>query len=225
MADLLALFLLGVFGSAHCAAMCGPVVLSIPVSEHRLLPHLLYNLGRISTYSLVGLLLGGLGEWLISRTGSSPLLLLHRFEICLSLLAASLLFWLAMVRFSLWREPAWMEGGMITKLPGFRVIHQGVVVDRSPAACYLFGVLMGFLPCGLSYGAFSYALACGSWIWGGLGTMVFGLGTLPSLFFIGTVAGLLLHRHRKLFDFLAGLLLFGMALFLFWNSISRLVRF
>ena len=75
----------------------------------------------------------------------------------------------------------------------------------------LLGMLMGFLPCGLSFAAFARALPSGSAWAGGTLLLAFGLGTLPGLLALGLGASGLLRRHRKHSDLLAGLLMIYMA--------------
>ncbi len=115
-----------------------------------------------------------------------------------------------------------MRGMLPSRIPGFKSIYQGVMIDRSPAASYLFGVLLGFLPCGLSYGAFGVALATGNPVRGGLSTFVFGMGTLPGLLLLGTAASGIVRNHRRLFDLLAGMIMILMALSLFIRGVTRL---
>ncbi len=219
------LFLLGLLGSAHCLGMCGPLVLIIPEGKSRILSQLLYNLGRISTYTLIGAFLGLLGAGIAdisSQAGRDPLVLFGKIQLLFSFLAAAFLFWFGLIRLSICREPAIMQKAMPSRIPGFKSIHSGVVADRSVAACYLFGVLLGFLPCGLSYGAFAMALAAGDPVWGGLATLAFGLGTLPALFLLGTGASGIVRKHRKIFDLLAGMVMLFLAISLLSKGISRL---
>lgn len=220
--DLVSLFLLGFLGSAHCIGMCGPLVLTIPTGASKLLPHFLYNLGRITTYTLIGILLGAVGSTLAALSGTSPLMLLHKAEIFISFFSALLLLWLGLLRLSVWREPDWMRGAMPSRIPGFKTIHQGVVVDRSPAASYLFGVLLGLLPCGLSYGAFGVALATSSPVRGGLSTLAFGLGTMPGLLLLGTAASKVVRNHQHLFELLAGSIMILMGVSLVVRGVARL---
>src|SRR3954469_14309814 len=62
-------FLLGLMGSLHCAGMCGPLVLMTPVVGHsrasRVASRVLYHLGRITTYALIGLLFGMIGKSIV----------------------------------------------------------------------------------------------------------------------------------------------------------------
>jgi sulfite exporter TauE/SafE len=223
-AQLSSLFFLGLLGSAHCIGMCGPLVLIIPEGKSRFISQLLYNLGRITTYTIIGAVFGLLGSAiseLATQAGKDPLLLFGKVQLLFSFLAAAFLFWFGLIRLSICKEPAIMQKAMPSRIPGFSSIHSGVVADRSVAACYLFGVLLGFLPCGLSYGAFVMALAAGGPLQGGLSTLAFGLGTLPALFLLGTAASGIVRRHQKLFDLLAGLVMIFLAISLVTKGISR----
>ncbi len=221
-----AMFLLGFFGSAHCLGMCGPLVLSLPGGPGRFVVHLLYHCGRLSTYTLVGLLLGSLGGGLAGLAhalGADPLQVFSRIQLAVSLFSALFLGCFGLIRLGVLREPTWMSSAMPSRLPGFTAIRAGVIVDRNTAGCYLYGIMLGFLPCGLSYAAFAAALAAGSPLRGALATLCFGLGTLPSLLLLGTAAGTLLRRHQRLCELLAGLLMLGMALSLLSKGVLRLL--
>jgi sulfite exporter TauE/SafE len=76
---------------------------------------------------------------------------------------------------------------------------------------FLVGLMMGLLPCGLSFAAFSRALAAGGPFSGALLVFAFALGTLPGLLLLGTGASGLARRYRKHTDILAGLLMIYMA--------------
>ena len=85
---------------------------------------------------------------------------------------------------------------------------------------YLIGLMLGLLPCGLSYAAFARSLAAGSALRGGLLTLMFGIGTLPSLLLLGTGAGSILQRYRRQTELAAGLIMLGMS-FMLINNITR----
>src|SRR5215212_611248 len=80
-------FLLGLVGSLHCAAMCGPLVVAVSNAGGTRLPfgtsRLVYNSGRIATYAAIGLLFGAVGKtfalagvqrWLSLGAGAAILL-------------------------------------------------------------------------------------------------------------------------------------------------------
>ena len=75
----------------------------------------------------------------------------------------------------------------------------------------LMGMMMGFLPCGLSFAAFSRALPSGSPIKGAALVFAFALGTIPGLLLLGTGASGFARRYQSHSDILAGLLMTYMA--------------
>lgn len=163
-------FLLGFLGSAHCAAMCGPLALALPATGHTraafVAGRAAYNLGRIVTYGLLGALFGllgrgfavaGLQRWLSLGVGAA---------ILISLLATK--------NFGLAAAPAkaigWLKSGL-GKL--FR--------QRTVGSLFAIGVLNGLLPCGLVYWACAAATTTGT-VAAGVGYMMaFGLGTVPMM--------------------------------------------
>ena len=62
----LTLFLLGFFGGGHCVGMCGGLssafALQLPPHIHRFWLILLLNIGRITSYVIIGVLMGGIGQ-------------------------------------------------------------------------------------------------------------------------------------------------------------------
>ena len=163
-------FLLGFVGSLHCAGMCGPLVVAVPVygQTHRaaIAGRLLYNAGRITTYCLLGLLFGVIGEIL-------SLTVLQRW---LSIVAgAAILAALSFSTLSALHAPAWAGVNKLKRAFGV-LIHR-----RTRSATFLLGAINGLLPCGLVYIAAAAALGTGS-VQSALFYMVaFGLGTLPMM--------------------------------------------
>ncbi len=211
--ELSAMLLMGLVGTAHCIGMCGPLVAILPSENGAIRVHLAYNLGRITMYTLVGALLGALGGGLqsLGSTGES-LAWVARLQLMMSLLAAALLIVLGLARIGLIREPSWMSVASPTMIPGFRQIHTAAINRRRIPMIYAFGVFMGLLPCGLSYAAFSRAVAAQSLFEGAALVGVFGLGTLPGLLLVGTGLAPFMNRTRTLSNALSGLLMIGMSL-------------
>ncbi len=214
--DLGALFLLGLLGSGHCVGMCGPLILAFPGRQERLSGHLAYNSGRILSYSLVGLLLGGLGQGLALLAGEASLLWTLRVQLLLSLLAALFLALFGLSKLGFLKEPKLLSSASPGRLPGFQSLQRRLsasqATQRGAMIPLLFiGVLLGLLPCGLSFAAFAKALGAGGALRGALMGLSFGLGTLPSLLLLGLSASRLSLQHRQLSDLIAGMLMIGMA--------------
>lgn len=211
-ADLYALFLLGILGTGHCVGMCGPLVFAFPARSGRMSAHLFYHLGRIGTYTAVGGTMGALGlglSQLAGRSGLDPLAWIARLQVGFSLLAAAFLLVFGLSRLEIIREPAWMSFAAPEKIPGFgRILHSA---GGGRSGMLVLGMVLGFLPCGLSFAAFARALPAGGFLPGALMTLAFGLGTLPGLLLLGTGASGLARRYRRHSDILSGMVMIAMA--------------
>ena len=223
--ELCSMVVLGLLGTAHCVGMCGPLVLALPGRQGRLGAHLLYHLGRITTYTIVGAVLGaiGAGAGHLSGGGSADLGSMARMQVVLSLIAAALLLLFGLVRLGIVGEPAWLAAASPAKLPGFATVQRRASGGRPGVSMLLLGLMLGLLPCGLSFGAFAAALPAGSAWQGGLRLLAFGLGTLPGLLLLGTVTSSFARKHARVFDLLAGLLLVGMGASLAIDAAEALV--
>src|ERR1035437_8394759 len=167
---------LGAISSFHCIGMCGPLALALPLQYlppyKKLTGIFLYNLGRVVTYSLLGLFfgfvgrqiyLGGLQQWFSILIGC--LILVGVFQYCL---------------FKKHFRLQLMDAVNL-KLQQFigRYIRQTQLYGM-----FLIGSANGFLPCGMVYFAIASALATRS-VEGGVGFMAsFGLGTIPLMFLL-----------------------------------------
>lgn len=208
--DLIAMAGLGFFGTGHCVGMCGPIVIAIPAAGGGLSRQLLYHAGRITTYTLIGGLLGGIGGGL-SRLGGMAHV--ATIQTGMSVLAALFLAWFALARIGLIAEPRWMSSASPIALPRYDTVSKGAVSGRR-LAIFFWGMMLGTLPCGLSYAAFAKALPSGGVASGMTLALAFGIGTAPGLLLVGTVGGRLLSRHRKLSDLISGAVMASMAVVL-----------
>jgi sulfite exporter TauE/SafE len=109
------------------------------------------------------------------------------------------------------------------RFPGYRRIVQSAMQDGNATAMAVLGLMLGLLPCGLSYGAFAMALQAESITEGMLLTGALGLGTLPGLLLLGTGIGAIIRRFRRQSDFLAGLLMSGMGLILLFRGVKLIL--
>lgn len=166
-------FTLGLFGSLHCVGMCGPLMMALPTRPgpaERAGQLLLYQLGRISSYALIGFTLGWLG-WGAKIWNSQN---------TLAILSGVILLVLAILQIDL--------GNVLLRFPAFgrfqlflrRQFSQ--LFKEAGWASYLgVGALNGFLPCGLVYVAIIGAVNAGHPLLGAAFMLVFGLGTTPLL--------------------------------------------
>jgi len=218
--DLVLLFSASVLGSAHCVAMCGPYVAMctaqfVPrgaTSAARCGLRVLFNLGRIATYSLIGLIVGAFGQ--IAQAVASRFGVLGLVAIATGV--AALVFGLSMIGWV--RDPA-----RVAAMAGLgRWLTAGRMRLRQapPAAApVLLGALQGWLPCALVYAAASRASLAGTPIMGALTMLVFGLGTLPAVFAMTLVPQTLLRRMQA--QRLAGVLLAALGVLLILRGLAN----
>lgn len=200
--------LAGLMGSVtHCVGMCGPFVISqvtsrmeqLPVdkmSEFRrltgaaLLP---YHFGRLSTYCLLGVLAGYFADSIGALT--------RIWWIGPVLLMMAGVFFLAFGLMGLMPH----LGGLLPASGEPRWWNRVLGVRARPLFAapfgwrgYVLGVMLGFIPCGLVYGALVLAAATGGALNGGVVMAVFGLGTVPMLFVTGFVGQYAAQKFRTL---------------------------
>ena len=167
-------FLLGLAGSLHCVAMCGPLMLALPLdgaARRQVLGQtLLYQAGRIGMYGMLGVLFGLLGKGIA----------LAGFQQGLSILAGGLM--LAAAFFTIqWERAALSVPGM-QSLTRWVQRQIAILLRQHPKGAALgVGMLNGLLPCGLVYTAVAGAISTTNGWSGGAFMLLFGAGTLPLL--------------------------------------------
>jgi len=171
---LLSALILGLAGSFHCIGMCGPIAFVLPVDRSNkwkaALQSLLYHLGRLVTYSLIGFLFGLLGKGLYLAGFQQRVSILMGVIMILAVLFPTN--YLAKFNFS---KPLYkLTGKLKTTLGSY-------LQKKSNSALFVIGFLNGFLPCGLVYMALIGSVAMGDPIQGALYMFIFGLGTSPLL--------------------------------------------
>ena len=207
----LTLFLLGFFGGTHCVGMCGGLssafALQLPPHLNRIGLIVLLNLGRISSYVVIGLLVGLVGQVGISLDDTRAVQ--NGLYIAANVLLLLLGLYLAGISASATKiegigKPIWKRlNPLLNKL----------LPIKSVPACFGVGVLWGWLPCGLVYSASLYALGSGNALHGGLYMLAFALGTLPNLLAMGIFAAQLkTFLQKRMVRLCAGLLVAGWAI-------------
>lgn len=206
--DLLAAFFVGIAGSVHCAGMCGGIIAGLNYAIPKgasLLPYALaYNIGRILCYAAAGALAGSLGAIFSHQIDGGIIVLKLISGIFLILLAAYIGNW--------WRGLAHLEN--VGKQFWKRIVpfSKKLVPFKSPFYALPYGIIWGWLPCGLVYSTLTWSLSSGDSLSGGLWMLFFGLGTLPSTLLIAFASKDIQNivKSQKVRQFIAlTLLLFG----------------
>lgn len=204
-------FLLGFLGSFHCVGMCGPLALMLPVSHHSktgiLLGRMLYNAGRITTYIILGLVLGFIGLAATIK-GFQKELSIATGVIILVLVGLS-----GVKKYSPWSYS--FTSAISLSLRG---TLKKLFSERSFLSLYLIGVINGLLPCGFVYIAIAGALAAGNHIDGAFYMLLFGAGTIPVMFFISASTSLLSIRWRSFINRLTPFAAIAVALILIYRG-------
>lgn len=199
MIELPFVFFAGLLGTAHCLGMCGPLILSIASGasswNNVLARQLVYSLGRIFSYSVLGMVAGYVGARLAGYSSSlinipATLAILAGVLFCYQGLKAAGVFSLAPKIFSGLLEKRIRNSSRATK---HQVNHDCGVAGlfapyfrgRDLRGVMVAGVLTGFLPCGLLYGMLAMAASTHHLLWGGAIMLTFGLGTMPLLVLAG----------------------------------------
>ncbi|HEV7331276.1 MAG TPA: sulfite exporter TauE/SafE family protein [Flavisolibacter sp.] len=167
-------FVMGAVGSLHCIGMCGPLAMALPLGDRhtgsRLYGGALYNLGRVLTYTWLGLVLGLAGGFLMTPDIQSTVSIVFGAAILLYLVLP------ASFKRSLTKK---------TQAQGFFMALRNQLgkLLSTPTNSSLFGIgmLNGLLPCGMIYLALTSSFLTGSVLNGGMFMAAFGLGTFPAM--------------------------------------------
>ena len=183
----LAAFSMGLFGSPHCLGMCGGIVTAFGLSMQHVSDSkkngliLTYHLGRLISYSLLGLIasLVGVAIFQSIMSNSAPRIVLG---------AVLVLIGLAMLGLPLFNQ---LEKVGMRFWQSLAPIRKKVFPIDSFGKALFAGLLWGFLPCGVVYGALMMAIAGNNITTGAALMFVFGLGTMPMLIATQKTVGML----------------------------------
>jgi sulfite exporter TauE/SafE len=201
-------FFMGLIGSLHCIGMCGPLVMALPIANQSYFQKwqsiLLYNAGKISSYTILGIVLGLFGSQL-------PL---HGVQENLSIVMGCIMLLYVIYVFII--KAKWT-----TQFLHFNFLYKwiikkmsGLFKSKKKTVFFIIGFLNGLLPCGMIYVALTSAIATQNLIQGGFIMAFFGLGTMPALIMVaigGQYFGVVFRRKIQnllpVFIFSMGVLL------------------
>lgn len=190
---LISAFLLGFLGSFHCAGMCGPIAIALPVGKsswlNRLLGVLTYNTGRGLTYMFMGGIIGLLGMG-ISMAG---------FQQWASIIAGSVMILFVIVPMIFSRTKT--NSGIFAKLTSFLQRKLSPLFkNASYGSLFTIGLLNGILPCGLVYVALAGALNMHGIVSSMLFMGAFAVGTMPIMSALAITGSFLSIKVRTLIN-------------------------
>jgi sulfite exporter TauE/SafE/copper chaperone CopZ len=216
------IFVVGLLTSLHCIAMCGGIVLSQgikrsedesqPASGSRreqvtagLLPSLLYNGGRVVSYTVIGGVVGALGSLFSLSTALKGVM---------PIVAGAFMLFLG-VRML----------GIFPRLSRLRIRFPGLGAGKARAAAsrrgpFVIGLLNGLMPCGPLQTMQVYALGTGSFFAGALSMFLFSLGTVPLLLGFGAIGALLSAKFNRRMLKASGVLVMVLGLVMFTRGMS-----
>jgi len=184
----------GLLGSFHCVGMCGPIAFMLPVDRSNTYKKVtqiaLYHIGRLLTYSIIGLVFGIIGKGLY----------LFGFQQQLSIVIGIAMIVVVLIPYNTFNKYNFSK-------PIYKIISKvksslgAALKKKSPDTFLTIGFLNGFLPCGLVYMAVFGAIASGNALEGSLYMAVFGLGTIPlmttAIYFSNFLKGTLRQKIQK----------------------------
>lgn len=180
--------ILGFMGSFHCAGMCGPIALSLPLHGNNQLQKafggVLYNLGRTVTYGLMGAFFGLIGQG-FQMAG---------FQRWVSIIMGSLMIISVLTPF-VFKKLNFIKTDFFTG--SIRKALQKLFQKRSYGGLFFIGLLNGLLPCGLVYLAIAGAIGTANLYYGILFMVLFGLGTIPMMLAISMIGNISVKIRNK----------------------------
>ncbi len=173
-------FFVGFLGSFHCAGMCGPIALALPLQKSSktdiVVGRLLYNSGRVITYAFLGMLVGFLGHTISLAGYQGPLSVISGILILLAVLLPFVFRRFdGLTRFS---------NLYSAKL---KTAFRSLFGQKSKLTLLSIGLVNGFLPCGFVYLALAAAVAGGTVGTSMMYMALFGLGTIPMMLALSLV--------------------------------------
>lgn len=183
------LFLTGLLTSIHCISMCGSINLVASINNENKRDYkrpILYNLGRIISYTIIGALVGLLGKVLSINNVVSGIIIIIA-SIIMLLMSLTMLN-IIKVRFKFFKYK---------------------VNNRNP---FIIGLLNGLMPCGPLQAMQVYALTTGSIFKGALSMFLFGLGTVSLMLLTGVVFSSMKGKTKILINKIASVLIFVLAI-------------
>lgn len=196
------LFVTGILTSIHCISMCGAINLVATIgseSKVNLKRPLLYNLGRLISYTLLGGIVGLIGS-VISINETINGLIIIFVSVVMLLMSLNML------------------NLIKVKFPKLIRLKSKVKTNNS----FLIGLLNGFMPCGPLQAMQVYALSTGSFIRGALSMFLFCLGTIPLMLGVGVILNIVKGRKKIILNNIASILILLLSIGMLFRGLSTI---
>ncbi len=182
--------LIGFFGSFHCVGMCGPIALALPGQNNSAVSfitgRILYNTGRVITYSLLGAVFGLIGQSFALMGLQQTISVVLGIIIVLSAISQSNYL------------PGWKDKvGLTPFFERLKTLISAQFKKRGHSTLFSIGILNGLLPCGFVYIGLAGSVTTGSVAEGSLFMALFGLGTVPAMLAMSLAPGFISIDMRK----------------------------
>lgn len=208
------LFVVGLVNSLHCIAMCGGINLSLCVSYRtksdnglsRLLPSVLYNSGRVISYTLIGGIVGAIG----SVINISP-----RAQGLGAILAGSFMLLMGLNMLNVF--PALRK--ITPRMP--KIFGNKIYNQIGKSGPFVVGLLNGLMPCGPLQTVQIYALGTGSFVTGALSMFLFSIGTVPLMFGFGAVSSMMSDKFTAKMMRISAILVMALGCVMLIMGLSR----
>ncbi len=218
MTILLSALLLGLMGSFHCAGMCGPIAIALPLHGNTVAQKIfggtLYNLGRAITYGIMGAIFGMLGQGLH----------LIGFQQKVSVIMGALMI-ISVLFPSLFKNQYKLDKSWFKFVGKLKKSLGKLLTVRSFSSLFLIGLLNGLLPCGLVYMAVAGAIGTGEVALGAFYMILFGIGTIPMMLSISLAGNLFSTALRNKINKLIPILVVLVGIFFILRGLSLGIPF
>lgn len=190
------LFITGLLTSIHCISMCGAINLMTAFNEgNNFKRPILYNLGRLISYSFLGGIIGLVGSVISINEIINGMIIIFA-SILMFLMSLSML--------------------NIIKLPSL-MLKNKFKTNNS----FIIGLLNGFMPCGPLQAMQVYALSTGSFFKGAFSMLLFCLGTVPLMLGVGIIFNMI-KKRKIILNKIASILILLLSLAMFLRGLSAL---
>ncbi len=190
------LFITGLLTSIHCISMCGAINLMTAFNDgNNFKRPILYNLGRLISYSFLGGIIGLVGSVISINEIINGIIIIFA-SILMFLMSLSML--------------------NIIKLPSL-MLKNKFKTNNS----FIIGLLNGFMPCGPLQAMQVYALSTGSFFKGAFSMFLFCLGTVPLMLGVGIIFNVI-KKRKIILNKIASILILLLSLAMFLRGLSAL---